>query len=169
MIINGANDPYWTVDSLNLYWDGLKNDKWVVYVPNAGHDLTQKHANGSKDRDRAINTLVAFAKHIVKDNPMPKLEWKHEDFRGGGMLTVKSNVPPRGARTWSATAPTRDFRQATWAANTVNIDDGVAIARVPPPTKGYRAFFVELDFEIDGIAHPLSTQIRVLEGDSKQE
>jgi len=30
MIINGANDPYWTTDALNLYWNDLKGDKWVV-------------------------------------------------------------------------------------------------------------------------------------------
>src|SRR5262245_24035310 len=42
LLLLGNNDPYWTVDALNLYWDGLKGDKWVVYIPNAGHDLTQK-------------------------------------------------------------------------------------------------------------------------------
>ena len=30
MIINGANDPYWTLDALNNYWDGLKGDRKSV-------------------------------------------------------------------------------------------------------------------------------------------
>ncbi|MCI0680695.1 MAG: PhoPQ-activated pathogenicity-related family protein [Gemmataceae bacterium] len=164
MIINGANDPYWTVDSLNLYWDGLKNDKWLLYVPNAGHNLRQKHADGKgEDLDRAINTLIAFSKHIVKENPMPKLHWKHDDADGQARLTVTAEPRPLGARLWVAQAPTRDFRKASWKEQPAEARDGTVVGLVAPPQTGYVAFFGELDFEIDGVRHPLSTQVRVLE------
>jgi len=163
MIINGANDPYWTVDSLNLYWDDLTCDKWVLYVPNAGHDLNQKLENGAKDRDRAINALTAFTRHIVKNNPMPKLEWKHDNADGNARLTVSSNPMPKAARVWISQAPTRDFRKMTWTAADLTLNEGKYVAVLPMPLMGYTAFFGELDFEIDGIRHQLSTQVRVLE------
>lgn len=163
MIINGANDPYWTVDSLNLYWDGLKNDKWVLYVPNAGHNLQQVQAGGKKDRDRAINTLIAFSKHIVKDNPMPKIEWRHDDVGGKARLTVSADPRPFGGRLWVAEAPTRDFRQSIWREQATDVKEGRIVATVAAPQTGYTAFFGELDFEIDGLRHQLSTQVRVLE------
>jgi hypothetical protein len=46
LIINGANDPYWTVDSLNLYWNELTGDKWVLYIPNAKHELEEETKTG---------------------------------------------------------------------------------------------------------------------------
>src|SRR6185369_9409999 len=87
LIINGANDPYWTVDALNLYWDDLADPKWVLYVPNAGHNLVQKVA-GKTDRSRVDNTLAIFAKNQTQDKSLPKLSWKHDDNAGKLRLTI---------------------------------------------------------------------------------
>jgi PhoPQ-activated pathogenicity-related protein len=163
MIINGANDPYWTVDSLNIYWNDLKNDKWVLYVPNAGHNLQQKHADGAINLDRALNTLIAFSKHIVKDNAMPKLSWKHDDVEGQARLTMTADPKSLGGRLWIADAPTRDFRPSAWREQAAEVSEGRLVGKVAAPETGYRAFFGELDFEIDGLRHHLSTQVRVLE------
>jgi PhoPQ-activated pathogenicity-related protein len=160
LIINGNNDRYWTVDALNLYWDGLKGDKWVLYVPNAGHNLRQQ-VNGNGDYTRAVNGLAAFARHVIKDNPMPKLTWKHDDAGDKLRLTVRAAPKPLGARVWVADAKTRDFRQSTWVSRPAGANKGKVVAEIERPKKGYRAFYAELDYEIDGIKYHLSTQLRV--------
>lgn len=162
LIINGANDPYWTTDALNLYWDDLKGDKWVIYVPNAGHNLEQRTENGGKDRTRAVNALAAFAKHQTRDNPMPRLSWKHDDDRGKARLTVESDHAPKAARLWVASAATRDFRLAAWKTQPLTAGKSI-VGSVASPATGCSAFFAEVDFEIDGLTHQLSTQMRILE------
>jgi PhoPQ-activated pathogenicity-related protein len=160
-IINGNNDPYWTVDALNLYWDGLKGDKWVMYVPNAGHNLQQKGKDGKGNVTRAVNGLAAFARHYIQDNPMPKLTWKHDDAGGKMRLTVQAKPAPLAARLWVAEAPTRDFRKAKWLEQAAKVRKGTVLGEVENPREGCRAFYAELDYEIDGIRYYLSTQIRV--------
>src|SRR5215213_5011049 len=79
LLVHGTNDAYWPQDATNLYWDDLKGDKWLLYVPNAGHGLDQIHGDGRKDRNRAISTLAAYARAQVRGEPMPKLSWTHAD------------------------------------------------------------------------------------------
>jgi PhoPQ-activated pathogenicity-related protein len=162
LIINGNNDPYWTTDALNLYWDGLKGDKWVLYVPNAGHNLEQKGDDGKPDRSRAINGLAAFGRHIIRDNPMPKLTWKHDDADGKARLRVSSTPGPRGARLWVAESPTCDFRKAKWTARPLDVTDGAGVGIVGPPARGFLAFYAELDYAAADLPHHLSTQVRIL-------
>jgi PhoPQ-activated pathogenicity-related protein len=157
LIVNGANDPYWTVDALNLYWDGLKSDKWVLYVPNAGHDLTQKVGG----KTRVQSTLAAFTRAQVFDKALPKLSWQHNDMAGKLRLTILSDTPPKTARLWVAKSATKDFRQATWEEQGVNVKGGTVTGELAPPAEGYVAFFGELEFTLDGLGYYLSTQIRV--------
>src|SRR5262245_6649745 len=120
LILNGANDPYWTVDALNLYWDDLKSPRWVCYVPNAGHDLQE----GKFDplRMRALGTLGAFARHQIHGVKMPQLTWKHDDLDGKARLMVTADPAPKKARLWVADADKRDFRKSTWKEQAVEMN-----------------------------------------------
>ncbi len=164
LLVNGNNDQYWTSDALNLYWDDLKGDKWVLYVPNAGHGLEQQFADGRPpNRERALNGLAAFTRHIIKDNPVPKLSWKHDDANGKARLTVEARPQPRAARLWVARAATRDFRLAQFQEQPLKVSSGTIVGEVPFPAEGHLSFFAELDYEIDGLKHQLSTQLRIVE------
>jgi PhoPQ-activated pathogenicity-related protein len=163
LIINGSNDFYWVTDALNLYWKELRGDKWVLYVPNAGHNLLRQDSN-SDPFAYLINGLAAFSRHHISGRSMPNLTWKHETLNGRLRLTVEATPAPTGARLWVAQAPTQDFRRAKWREQAVTFLKGIVIGEVTPPAEGYLAFYGELDYEIDGLKYHLSTQVRVTEG-----
>jgi len=166
MIINGTNDPYWPQEALNQYWDDLAGEKSVLLVPNAGHDLREVGADGAKQPYpiRAVNTLAAFSRHVLAGKPMPALAWKHSDEDGQAYLAVESDLPMKAVRLWEAASTTRDFRKSRWAvgptARTNVLKTGLG---TPFPAEGYKAFFAECDYEVDGLPFTLSTQLRVIE------
>lgn len=169
MIINGTNDPYWAQDALNMYWDDLKGDKYVCYVPNAGHGLRPESAPnqpGSKPDlfpMRAINCLAAFAKHQVEDKPMPKQTWKFEDAGNSHTkLTVCPDKDVKAVRYWTATSKTRDFRQSKWTSKDITPKD-VCVVEETTTGDEYKAVLADVDYEIGGLKYTLTTQIKILE------
>jgi PhoPQ-activated pathogenicity-related protein len=163
LIINGTNDFYWATDALNLYWNDLPGDKWVIYVPNAGHDLQRQDRPPSEQLTDLITGLAAFSRHQIRGRSMPKLMWKYEGVSGKLRVTIDAAPPPTGARLWVAQTATADFRTARWIDHALTISDAKIIGEVTRPDKGYVAFFSELDYEIDGLKYHLSTQIRMAE------
>ena len=163
LIVNGTNDFYWATDALNLYWDGIPADKWVLYVPNAGHNLRRQDRPQPDQLNDLINGLAAFSRHQITGTSMPKLSWKHENVNGNLRLSIAATPAPTGARLWIAQTPTMDFRTAGWSEHKVSLTDGRIVAEMPPPDKGHLAFFGELDYEIDGLRYHLSTQVRMTE------
>jgi PhoPQ-activated pathogenicity-related protein len=161
LIINGTNDFYWATDALNVYWNGIPPDKWVLYVPNAGHDLRRQDRPQPDQLNDLINGLAAFARHQIRGMPMPKLSWKHESVNGKLRLTIAAAPAPAGARLWLAQTPTADFRAAKWSEQPMASLNGSIVGEVVPPEKGHVAFFGELDYEIDGLRYNLSTQVRM--------
>ncbi len=160
LLILGNNDPYWTVDALNLYWGGLKGDKWVTYVPNAGHDLKQPDG----DRTRTLNALSAFVRAQSTGKELPRVRWSSDMTRQGqAQILVEAMPAPLATRVWSADAPTQDFRKALWKESaTLKTEQGV-VGAVALPREGCRVFYVDADYEIDGIRYTLCTQVRVLQ------
>jgi PhoPQ-activated pathogenicity-related protein len=163
LIVNGTNDFYWATDALNLYWDGIPADKWVLYVPNAGHNLRRQDRPQPDQLNDLINGLAAFSRHQITGTSMPKLNWTHESVNGNLRLTITATPGPIGARLWIAQTPTMDFRTAKWSEQKVSLSDGKIVGEVTPPDKGHLAFFGELDYEIDGLRYHLSTRVRMTE------
>lgn len=161
MIINGANDPYWTLDALNNYWDGLKGDKYILYVPNAGHGLEEKTRDGSKNRDRAVNTLCAFSLHQVENKPLPKVTWEYLKEGNQNKLCIKCDPPAKGARLWQAKSKTLDFRQSTWEESGAKLQGGDVTALFQESNGEFQACFGEVDYEVGGLTYRLSTQVKI--------
>jgi PhoPQ-activated pathogenicity-related protein len=118
LIILGTNDRYWPVDALNLYWDDLEGERYILYVPNNGHGL--------RDFPRILGAVAALHHSLNGGEAMPKLDWSFTDSDGDTRLELSSDVTPVQVTAWVATSDSRDFRDATWHSQpaTPNGDHG---------------------------------------------
>jgi len=150
LLINGTNDRYWTLNALDLYWDGLKGPKYLVELPNAGHGL-------EVNRDWALNGLGAFFRHVVTNRPLPHVSWGFADGgKSNSALTIHAAPAPQAARLWTARSQTRDFRDSLWESSP--LEPGKSITgHINPPATGRVAAFGELEYQIDGIPYHLTT------------
>lgn len=153
LVVLGTNDRYWTVDALNLYWDGLVGPKWVAYIPNSGHGL--------EDRFRALNAISGFAASLAARRPMPRLGWSYKQTAAGWELTMTSDLPMKSTRLISAASATRDFRGSRFAIKQVQGTPTGATMLIPTPATGYTAGYGEAEYEIGGHKFTLTTQVKM--------
>ena len=166
--INGTNDPYWTLDSMNLYWDDLKGPKYVVYLPNAVHNL-QEH------RDWAINGVGALFRHVASGKEMPQFAWqasKEANVDVGLKLDWNAATPqPKQVRYWVARSDSKDFRNSRWEPTDPVVNLGLRSMTIGkgfgPDFQGHAAIFADLTFEIDGLEYHLSSQIAIFDSKGK--
>jgi PhoPQ-activated pathogenicity-related protein len=163
LIVCGTNDPYWSTDALNLYWDGLPARKWISYSPNAGHNLDCDGSGGEpKGPWRAINSVAAFVRHQITGQALPELAWQHSEATDGRLrLTVQAEPAPKQVMLWRAVSETTDFRTAKWTSEKVTAEVGRSGIPVERPISGHIAFFADAGYEIDGIPFTLCTQMRI--------
>lgn len=154
LIFAGTNDRYWPLDAANLYFDELPGRKYILHVPNSGHGLD--------DLPRVINAAVGFARAAAGDFALPQYYWRFEETTSAVTLRTRATPGPQTALVWTATSPTRDFRDAHWESQTIAVENGMARYEMARPTEGYSAFFIEYSFDALGRPMPLSTQIEVV-------
>ena len=126
----GTNDPYWTVDSAQLYFPELKGPKAIYYLPNAGHGLGLG----------VLPTLNAFLLSTLNGKSFPQLESRVVE----GRMEVSWQGKGK-AELWTATSATRDFREARWAATPLEGAERVEITPRPPKS-GWSASYVTVTF-----------------------
>jgi len=76
-------------------------------------------------------------------------------------LRVRSTLPPKEVRLWTARAPDLDFRPQRWEATPMAPDGPPFVGEVTLPASGGLALFAEAVYEIDGRGFTLSTPPRV--------
>jgi PhoPQ-activated pathogenicity-related protein len=144
LIINSAGDQYFLPDSSQFYFDDLKGEKHLRYVPNTNHSL------GASDARESMQT---FYESVINGTPRPKYSWK---FEKDGSIRVKTTTKPTEVKVWQATNPkARDFRLDTIgkAYTSSALEDqggGVYVGKVPKPPQGFTAYFVEMTYPSPG-------------------
>ena len=155
-IINSCGDQFFVPDSAQFYFKDLSGVKYLRYVPNADHSL--------KNSD-ALTTLLACYSAVIKETKLPQFSWTLED---DGSIRVKAADKPDRVKLWRATNPdARDFRLDTigpvWTSTDLKEEDGIFVAKVEKPAKGWTAFFAELTYGQGTPARlKFTTQVRVI-------
>jgi PhoPQ-activated pathogenicity-related protein len=157
LLLNASGDQFFLPDSSQFYFDDLRGEKYLRYVPNASHSL---------EKSDALETLHAFYSTVVRDTPRPDVRWT---FERDGSIKVVAKDRPSNVQMWQAVNPNaRNFRlDAIGAAfkNTSLAPTGpnTWVARAPTPDVGWTAFFVELTYA-GAAKHPLkiTSGVRVL-------
>jgi PhoPQ-activated pathogenicity-related protein len=159
LMVNAAGDQFFLPDSSQFYFDDLKGEKALRYVPNADHSL--------RNSDVA-ETFWSFYAAVLENRPRPKFSWA---FAKDGSIEVKLGSgaadKPTEVKLWQATNPEkRDFRLMTIgpayrATPLTESAPGQYSARVDKPAKGWTAFFVELTFPMGKYPLKLTSGVRV--------
>ena len=157
-IVNSAGDQYFLPDSSQFYFDDLRGEKYLRYIPNTDHSLKAAY------RD-AAESAVAFYQSILTNAFRPRFAW---DFADDGSIRVKTEARPEVVKLWQAhNSAARDFRlQTIGQAYTSSIlteqGAGLYVGEVPEPERGWTAYFVELTFPGPGsYPYKFTTAVRV--------
>ncbi|MGQ9630986.1 MAG: PhoPQ-activated pathogenicity-related family protein [bacterium] len=154
LIIIGTNDRYWPLDALNIYYDGLMGEKYILYVPNAGHGL-------EGGMDRVIGDIIAFFLKADGRLKFPKLAWESKEEDGTIELALSSDIKPQVVRAWVAKSQTGDFRDAIWEEFEMKQENQTYIYELEKPAGNYVAIFGEAVYYEDGVRFFLSTNVSI--------
>lgn len=141
LILNATGDQFFLPDSWQFYYNDLKGEKHLRYVPNTDHGM------GESD---ALHTLVAFYQMILADKPRPDFDWKVEN----GVTTIKTHDDhtPASIKLWKAHNPKdrifqlKEIGKAFESQEVPLNDNGEYTISVDEPEEGWTAYFVELTF-----------------------
>jgi PhoPQ-activated pathogenicity-related protein len=148
-IVNATSDEFFVTDSWKFYWDDLKGDSYLHYVPNANHSLRNAYQPIS---------LISFYQRIITGTAIPSFDWTISND------TIYVEVDPESdymINKWEAVNPTgRDFRKFVvgdaWYKEEINRDkNGKYTIYTEKPDSGYKAALVEVIFD-PGTVFPLT-------------
>lgn len=156
-MINATGDEFFVPDSDQFFFDSLRGQNHIRYVPNVGHGLGPD----------AAASLAQFYSAMVSGTSLPQFSWSVTPEGAIDVITVGN---PAQVQLWQATNPdNRDFRQlytsgtTTWTASNLSpASPGRYLATVPRPQSGHTAFMVELTYMVGGQPMKFTTEVSVM-------
>jgi len=139
LVLLGTNDPYWPLDALKVYWDGLPEEKRVLYLANQTHSL--------RDTDRLIGAVAALYRYSAAGRPLPQVSGTFALEPRLLTVRVRTDRRPQRLLSWSAGSPTRDFRKAHWSPRPCETSGSDYLCRERVANDQYTALYAEAVFE----------------------
>ncbi|MEY4185253.1 MAG: hypothetical protein RIT02_287 [Planctomycetota bacterium] len=152
LIVVGANDRYWTVDAMNLYWDQLQGVRHIHRAPNAGHGLDQ-------GRDYALTTIAVFFRHVAAGKTLPEIKWKPQVTDGAVGFSLTPSGNPLAVRIWSARSASNDFRESKWTSAELQATEGQYTGTATKNGDERVAVFGEVQYEYEGLQYSVNTLV----------
>ncbi|MDW8105312.1 MAG: PhoPQ-activated protein PqaA family protein [Armatimonadota bacterium] len=152
MIVNGTNDRYWVIDAAQFYFNDLPGEKYLLYVPNAGHSLRE-------GLPRVISNLIAFYLAVASKQPLAQIQ---ADVRREGSklrVTVTTKGKVEGVQVWTAQSGTKDLRNARWMAQDAQpAGNGKYVAEIALPSDvAAFALFADAKGSVNGTEYHVCT------------
>jgi len=139
-LINASCDEFFVTDSWKFYWNDLKGDSYLQYVPNAGHGLRGTYKPIS---------LISFYHAVITDAQIPEFNWSISSD------TIYMEIDPESdyvIRKWEAiNEQGRDFRiyvigESWYEEELEKQPDGIYEINISKPESGYKAALLEVIF-----------------------
>jgi len=154
LIILGANDRYWPIDAINVYYKKLPGDTFVHYVPNAGHDLGGQYI-------RAVDVISKLFNSLQNETKLPKLIADYSVAKNKIKIKCSSSVKPEKVQAWIAVSKTKDFRESKWRPVNMAQNGKTFSCEIKKPGKKRLAVFVESEYNSKNGNYFLSDKIKV--------
>jgi len=152
MIINGANDRYWVIDAAQFYFNDLPGEKYLMYVPNAGHSLQE-------GLPRVVNNLTAFYLAVASKQPLAQIQADVKRQGNKLLVTVTTRGKVEGVQIWTAQSSTKDLRSSKWTAQDAKpAGNGKYTAEIALPTDAVAfALFADAQGSVNGTEYHVCT------------
>lgn len=144
LLINATCDEFFVTDSWQFYWDDLKGEKYLQYVPNVGHGL---------DGSYLPQNLVSFYNSTITGAQIPEFDWTISSDTIFAWIDATADYQ---IRLWEAVNPEgRDFKsyvigEEAWQMQELErAENGQYTIPITSPEKGYKGALVEVIFNVD--------------------
>lgn len=150
LLIHGSNDPYWPTDATKYYWNEIKGQKYILTLPNAGHNV-----DAGLNAIKVLDTAAAFSRQVASGKKLLKLDWTLTEKNSQYIVNITTEIQNPKFTLWKATANSKNFQDAKWKPTTCT-DKSIIIEK---PKSEHIAFFIELESKNNDLNFSLTTQV----------